>query len=183
MRRVLRYVATRYGAAGLIVLAVLVVVLVARLTGGGDNGNVTSDPGHDTPQSTVSQEPDDGVAEPTPTAEPTLPAGHPDPLPAAETFTRAWIDHSGLTPQQWHQRLSVHTTKALADKLRDTDPADVPAKEITGEPTLSSLAGTELAQVEIPVDAGTLRLGLLYTTPEGKQTKQWLVDTIDWDQS
>lgn len=183
MRRVLRYVATRYGAAGLIVLAILVVVVIARLTGGGDDGNTTADPGGDTPQSTVSQQPDDGVAEPTPTAAPTLPAGHPDPLPAADAFARAWIDHSGVTPQQWHQRLSGHATKALADKLRDTDPADVPAREITGEPTLVSVAETDWAQVEIPIDAGTLRLGLLFTAPEGKQRKQWLVDTIDWDQA
>lgn len=183
MRQVLRYVTTRYGIAGLIVLAVLVIVVVARLTGGGDNGPTNPNAGGSPPQSTASHEPDDGVAEPTPSTAPTLPAGHPDPLPAAERFTRAWIDHSGLTPQQWHQRLTAFATKSLAEKLRDTDPADVPAKEITGEPTLVTVAETDWAQVEIPVDAGTLRLGLLFAAADGKQRKQWLVDTVDWDNS
>lgn len=184
MRQVLRYVTTRYGIAGLLVLAIVIIVVAARVLGGGDDTGATSvNPGADAPQSTVSQQPDDGVAEPTPSTAPTLPTGHPDPLPVAETFARAWIDHSGVTPRQWHQRLSAHATKALADKLRDTDPADVPAQQITGDATLVSVAETEWAQVEIPIDAGTLRLGLVFAAPEGKSSERWLVDTIDWEQS
>jgi hypothetical protein len=56
------------------------------------------------------------------------------------------------------------------------DPQNVPANRVTGEAKLIPQA-TAIAEVEIPLDAGTLRLRLV--GPDGR----WHVDGIDWSRS
>ncbi|MGH3737249.1 MAG: hypothetical protein ACRDT6_16780 [Micromonosporaceae bacterium] len=176
MRTLLRWVTTRYGIAGILVLGVLAVVVVSRLAGGELQLSGGADPGPD-PYPSISYGPDDGVIEPdgpAPTVAPTLPAGVPDPLPVAQRFATAWADHEGVTGEQWRQRLAGDATGELMAKLDGADPTGDPSVTLTGKPVLDSVIGGSRAEVSVAAETGVLLLGLAYSE------KRWRVDTISW---
>ncbi|MGH3714951.1 MAG: hypothetical protein ACRDT4_16035 [Micromonosporaceae bacterium] len=177
MRTVLRWVTTRYGIAGILVLGVLVVVVVTRLAGGEVGRAGDAEAGAD-PYASVSFGPDhDEIGDPEVNERgerPTLPKGVPDPLPVADAFATAWADHDGVTGEQWRARLAKHATKALMKRLGAADPTSQPSVELTGEPQLDTVIGTDRADVSISARSGVLLLGLRYAD------RRWAVDSISW---
>lgn len=177
MRRVLAFVTSRYGLAGLVALLIIVIVVVGRVAGvvGGGSG----DDGGDAPVAagtqagaTGSGAPNDGPTGARPTPSPVVPAGKPGPVAVATSFSAAYLDSNGAA-KTWRAALRRYATDRLAGELGAMDPATVPAQRRTGAAKLGD-HGAHWAQVAVPCDSGTLTLRLL------GDAHGWLVDGIDW---
>jgi hypothetical protein len=180
MRRVIAFVTSRYGLAGLAALAVILIVTVGRLMGlgGGDNGSgngaiVGTGQGDTATSSTASPVPNDA-----PTAAPTKPdpvvkPGEDGPMVVAREFADAYLDSTGK-PSAWRAALTKYATAKLAGEIKTMDPATVPAERITGALKLGD-HGATWAEIDVPTDSGTLIFRLL------SGAKAWQVDGIDWD--
>jgi hypothetical protein len=178
MRPVLRLIGSRYGMA--LVLVVLVLAVVGALRGlAGSNPQtlgVTADPstvttvdptaGDDSVATTTSDRPEPPVTSP----------GSAEPSKVAAAFLAGWLAHDGITPQQWRASFTRYATPALLERLKDTDPAVVPAQRATGDVTVQNRSPAYV-EAAIPVDSGTVRLRMLATNG------RWLVDGIDWDRT
>ncbi|HYN92778.1 MAG TPA: hypothetical protein VES42_02885 [Pilimelia sp.] len=173
-RFVLRVVGSRYGVAAVLAVLVLGILGSANLLAGPDRepAGVAGAP----ERPLVTADPtagDDGVVASRPAPAPVTSPGTAKPLSVARAFALAWLDHRDVPADTWHAGMLPHSTEALSRKLAGVDPAGVPADRITGAPTLIPLAES-VADVNVPIDAGTLRLRLV--APEGR----WLVDGVDW---
>jgi hypothetical protein len=169
-----RVFSTRYGLALLIAIVVLGIVGAARLVAG--PAAAQRGPSADgLPAATVNPTAgDDGEFSAPPTPQVVISPGTAPPDRVAAAFAAAWLDHRGVTAQQWLARLKPHATPHLVDELTGVDPAGVPAERATGPVDLVP-RGERLIDAAIPVDSGTLRLRLVAT--DGR----WYVDGIDWD--
>jgi len=179
MRQVLRLIGNRYGAALLLVFVIAVVVGFGKLLGGADHAANTYDPGPATATTEVSTSPipDDGDIGTT--SSPLPPSTSPGATPAqavALKFANAWLRHTGVSPTEWFTGLARYATKSLQDKLNGVDPADVPANQTTGDPTITDQESSYVL-IAIPLDAGTLSLRLVVTGGH------WLVDGVDWQRT
>ena len=164
----------RLGVRGtlVLVLAILVaaVVGIARLVG---DAAPRREPAPDSAAETVPSTVDptegyDGVA-----ATPTPPSDDPAVRAAANSFMKAWL-RADLSAQAWHDGIAKLSTDDLVDKLDGVDPATVPATRTTG--TVEIVAKqADFAQVNVPVDSGTVSLRLRQA--DGR----WLVDGVDWE--
>src|SRR2546421_7912384 len=179
MRPVLRLLGTRYGIALVLTLLVLGAVGIARsFTGTYQNAPLAgpaAEPSHSS-NSVAPTAGNDSVPTPESPPPPVTSPGAAPPEQVAADFTRAWLKHDGVTAAQWRQSFARYATPALLDKLKDTDPAGVPAKRTTGPVTLQNRAATFVEAI-VPVDSGTLRLRLLATNG------RWLVDGVDWERA
>jgi hypothetical protein len=174
MRPVLRLLGTRYGMA--LVLAVVVLGIVGVTRGLAGSYHQTLGATVEPSRSNVNVDPtagNDSVLTPESPAPPVTSPGAPEPATVAAEFTRAWLAHDGVTAEQWRAGFAKFATRALRDKLKDTDPAGVPAQRITGDVVLQSHSAS-FVEASIPVDSGTVRLRLLATNG------RWLVDGVDW---
>ena len=164
----------RLGVRGtlVLVLAILVaaVVGIARLVGdAAPRREPAPDGAAATAPSTVDPtEGDDGVV-----ATPKPPADDPAVRAAANTFMKAWL-RSDLAPDAWHDGVIKLATDDLAGKLKGVDPVTVPATRTTGAVQIVAKQA-EFAQVDVPVDTGTVSLRL--RSADGR----WLVDGVDWE--
>ncbi|MFV2106435.1 hypothetical protein [Micromonospora sp. LOL_015] len=168
---------SRVGLAVVLLVVVVSVVGVGQVVGrdDGTSGPLLGAPG---PQPALTIDPtagDDGIRSVAPAPDPVTSPGAADPPTVAVAFATAWLDR-GLDAEQWHAGLRPYATEELAGKLVGVDPVAVPAERLTGEPAVIPY-GTNLVEVVIEVDSGTLRLRL--TGPDG----QWLVDGVDWVQA
>jgi hypothetical protein len=178
MRPVLRLLGTRYGIAVLLTLLVLVVVGVARgflQTGAADRDRVgpVVAPASTPPASDALQG-DDSVVQPSDgaPAQPSVSAGGPDPTMVATRFVTAWLAHNGVTGEQWRAALTPNATPGLMAKLKDTDPAGVPANQVVGQ--VQIVNHDAVVEAAIPVNGGTVTLTLVL------RDGRWKVDGIDW---
>ncbi len=187
MRTVLRVITTRYGIAGLLVLAVLSTVLLTRLVNGEVDftGGMAGPPDNQAATAEADTGPDDGLhsdsKSPTET-DPALPRGVGNPLPVATRFAKAWID-TDQSGKQWRAGMSKHATEQLMRRLAQADPRGVPATQLTGPAALTSAGSHGWAEVTVPADGGDLVLGLVRVKDESAKRpsgKVWRVDTIDW---
>jgi hypothetical protein len=104
----------------------------------------------------------------------------PAPAPAralAERFGRLWTRRQ-VNADVWWQDLRSLCTPALHEKLRGTDPASVPADEITGPPEPVFSRRGEAAFHLAAGRAGTLILGTADVPGHG-----WRVATVDFRRS
>src|SRR5262245_18151520 len=135
MRTVLRLIGTRYGIALVLALVVLGIVGIGKTLIGNNHaevpiGPVVSPP--TTPGPTGPTLGDDSLVDPTGSiAGPSLSPNAPSPTTVASRFVNAWLHHTGVTPEQWRAGLAPHATSALMTKLKETDPAGVPASSVT----------------------------------------------------
>ena len=157
MRPVLRLLGTRYGIALLLVLLVLGAVGIFRSVAGRYQGGPLAAPAvvDTSPSAAGSTLGDDSVPSPQSPAPPITSPG---------------------AGAQWRQGFAKYVTAALLDKLKDTDPAGVPASRTTGPVTLHNRA-TTFVEAVVPVDSGTLTLRLLATNG------RWQVDGVDWERT
>lgn len=170
--RVLR---SRLGIAAALAVVVLGIVGAARVVSGpfGEQPGVTGAP--DRPITTVHPTVgNDGVLGSQSPPSPSTRPGAAAPATVASDFATAWLNHRGVSAEEWHTALRPFTTEQMAGKLAGVDPSGVPAERRTGEPVLvPHTAG--LVEVTFPVDSGRLRLELV--APDGR----WLVDAVDWE--
>ena len=173
MRTVLRLLGTRYGAAVALVAVIALIVGIGKIVGGGHPVSTPLGAGTVLPSATSSQEPDDGVGSPPAPPPPSTSPGATDPPTVAVNFTRAWLNHNGVTAEQWLAALRPFATAALQGRLGGVDPETVPASKISGSATATNRSESYV-DVTVPLDAGALTLGL--TATGGR----WLVDSVDW---
>ena len=180
MRTVLRFVASRYGLAGLAALAVIVAVLIGRLLGLGggssDSGGQIAgqgQAGRAAASSTESPEPNDAPTAAPSKADPVVKPGEDGPLVVAKDFATAYLASDGAA-KAWRDSLTKYATSKLAAEITTMDPATVPAQRMTGDPTLGD-HGATWADVTVPTESGTLVFRLI------SGDKAWQVDGIDWD--
>jgi len=90
-------------------------------------------------------------------------------LAAADAYVRSWA-RPQLDRDTWYAAIRGLATPGYAQLLADTDPANVPARAVTGPPrAVSSTAAVVVA--DVPTDTGTVRVRL--TPVDGR----WLVAT------
>ncbi|HEV2086919.1 MAG TPA: hypothetical protein VGR21_01280 [Cryptosporangiaceae bacterium] len=162
----------RVWVAGAIALFVAGVLLIGRLVGTDEAGQVrdVSAPAPASPSSTLG---DDGV----------VPAGAPNAsavAAVAERFTRAWVNRpEGAGPESataWWKAVSRDADPTLTAQLRTADPTRIPARAVTGRPQVKPLSPTA-AEARVPTDAGTAVLLCVLVE------KRWLVTTIDLERA
>jgi hypothetical protein len=169
VRTLLRRLGTRTSISAGLIVVVALVLLVARLAGNNDKASESSRPGP-IPSIDMSAG-DDGPVAPTYSAF----ADDAEVRAAAATFMQSWMRRS-LSSEDWHAALVPLTTASLATSLEGVDPVVVPATRITGDVTVT-LRSDLYALLSVPVDTGTVELGLL------KQNNTWLVDSVDWQRA
>ncbi|NJC69194.1 hypothetical protein HC031_05600 [Planosporangium thailandense] len=177
MRPVLRLLGTRYGVALVLALLVLAVVGITRAVAGPYQAT-TLGPAVE-PSTSSSVDPtagDDSLLIPDSPAPPVTSPGAADPATVATDFVQEWLNHTGVTAEQWRAGFAKHATAALRDKLKSTDPAGVPAQRITGQVTVQN-GSARFVEATVPVDSGTVILRLISTNG------RWLVDGVDWERS
>jgi len=104
---------------------------------------------------------------------PTLTAAPDDAAAAAAAFARAWARPT-LPASDWWASIAPLCEAGLAERLRTTDPTNVPATTITGAPALTGSATTDALTFAVPTDAGVLTVGLI-RIPAG-----WRVASVDF---
>jgi hypothetical protein len=168
---------SRWGIALVLAILVLAILGTGRLfADNDDSGSQVKAPASPVPALSVNPDDEDTVISPGPPPLPTTSPGTAKPEAVAYAFAAAWADHTGLSAKKWHDRLVPNATKNLSDQLADTDPADVPASRVIGQPELVPV-GEGLVDAVVTVDSGKLTLRLV--APDGR----WLVDGIDWADS
>lgn len=173
VRKALRLLGSRYGIATLLLVAVIIVVGVAKANTDPGSDGITANSEEETEvaagdpnDGVATAEPDDGAGSDSAPADDSLP---PEAVETAQSFANAWIDTDGKSAAEWFEAVSVHATENLKTSLADTDPSRVPATELRGDPVVSSTS------VEIDTDTGLLILRL--TQEDGI----WYVDGIDFE--
>lgn len=89
---------------------------------------------------------------------------------AATRFVRAWA-RPHLPATRWLADLRPLAVAAYADLLATVDPANVPARHVTGSARVA-MAIDGRVDVDVPTDAGLLRVSVL------REGTRWLVATI-----
>ena len=170
MRRLLGRVGARTGISVGLILLVAAVVAIGRLAGGTAPPRAPADAETSSPSvdATIG---DDAEVAPSQSSYPDDAAVRS----AAEKFINEWLQRS-RTAEQWHAALAPLATTNLAQSLEGVDPVVVPATRVVGGPTIT-LRSEQYAQVTMPVDTGTVELGLL------NQSGDWLVDSLDWQRT
>ncbi|WFE47665.1 hypothetical protein [Verrucosispora sp. WMMD1129] len=106
----------------------------------------------------------DGVGS-TATARP-----EPATLDAATRFVRAWA-RPHLPAERWLADLQPLAVAGYADLLATVDPANVPARRVTGAGRVATAIDGRV-DVDVPTDAGPLRVAVV------REGTRWLVATI-----
>lgn len=88
---------------------------------------------------------------------------------AMQAFARPTLEHD-----RWWAELAPLLSADARHAYQGTDPAEVPARAVTGRPVLTDEASPYLAPVRVPTDAGRY-LVLLSRTGRGEP---WLVERI-----
>jgi len=176
MRTVLRLLGTRYGIALLLTLIVLGGVAVLKAVNGSyprpPLAGPVLVPSHGVDSSSAAAADDSVQTDDSPPPPVTSPGAAP-PADIAANFARAWLKHDGVSGDQWRAGLQKYATRSLMEKLHDTAPAGVPARQMTGPVTFEQQE-TAVVVAVIPLDSGTLRLTVVATNG------RWLVDGVDW---
>jgi|GEM_PF-5769147 len=171
-RRILRMLGSRYGIAAILVVIVVAVVALAQANSDPRPGSNRQQDG--TVDSVSPGAPDDGYAEPNTPEGSQSPAADSLPAAAVDTatqFANLWLNTDDVSEQQWLERLIPLATETTRQQLAGVDPANVPATELTGEPTISG------PSVVFDTDRGLLTLTM--TEDDGV----WKVSGVDFDYS
>ncbi|HEX2130194.1 MAG TPA: hypothetical protein VHH15_01445 [Actinophytocola sp.] len=167
----------------LVVVGVLIIaisVIVPQLTGSTSGGSgaaaettdqSTGPAGTTTPgeQSVPGGEGSATTSLPTritsPPQQPTSAAPEPEALDVATRWGEAWVDHEGVSTEEWLEGLRPLTTEEYMVEMETVDPRNVPASEVTGEPEPTD-SYTSSVTVNLPTDGGTLSITVI-DTPQG----------------
>jgi hypothetical protein len=179
MRTVLRLLGTRYGIGLILAVVILGIVGVAKAFVSSQPADIPVGPVVSpvstaaAPDSSLGDDSVDDSAAALPG--PSLSANGPTADKVASRFMAAWLKHNGVSAEQWRAALKPNATTQLLDKLKDTDPADVPADDLAG--ALQIVTQGSVTQADVPVNGGTVHLRLVPVNG------RWQVDGVDWDPS
>lgn len=168
-RRILRLLGTRYGMIAIIVVAVVIIVGVARF-----NTEPSDDTArHNQDDEQVGEEEEghvDGFDESQEEElDEDLTKLPPEAVDLASAFAKDWVNPDDAKKDEWFEAVSTRSTKNLQEQLKATDPQVIPAKKIVGKPDAKG------NYVEIETDTGLLTLRLI------KEDGSWKVDGIDFE--
>lgn len=109
------------------------------------------------------------------------PTQQPDVKEAAISFTAAWLNTYGQTPEAWRASLTQRVTRELADELALADPATVPAVAKAGSDVKVTSEGSlfHAATPVIEVSPEAKLIGTLDLTVIRKDNR-WVISEIDW---
>jgi hypothetical protein len=179
MRTVLRLLGTRYGIGLILAVVILGIVGIAKVFVDNRPTNIPIGPVVSPVSTAVAPDSslgDDSVDDPaTAVPGPSLSANTPTADKVADRFMAAWLKHTGVSGDRWRAALKPNATTELLAKLKDTDPAGVPADHVTGP--IQLIPQGSVTQADVPVNGGTVHLRLVVV--KGR----WQVDGIDWDPS
>lgn len=164
-RKVLRFLGSRYGIGVVLLVAVIVIVSIARANGGSRPGTTGSNSDSNIGTEDAG-EPNDGVVD-TESEKPQLPQ---EAIDVATDFAEAYID-TDQSAEKWRNGWGKNATEQVKEQLEDVGPEAVQIREIQDEPTV------EGQTVKFPTDAGLLILRVK------EQDGVWLVDGIDFAKS
>ncbi|MET7422292.1 hypothetical protein [Dactylosporangium sp. NPDC005555] len=178
MRTVLRLLGTRYGIALVLTVVVLVVVGFGRIIVTKIDPTDNDALGPTVAPATTTPDPysslgDDGVIEGQSSPAPSLSKGAADVSTVATRFADAWLRKPGVSGEQWRAGLKPDASGDLMEALAETDPSDVPATTITGQPTLKEEG--QAVEAKLPADGGTIVLHLEIIGG------RWLVTALGWE--
>lgn len=178
MRTVLRLLGTRYGISLVLIVIVLAVVGFGRTIFQSGEQPPNDALGPTVAPATTTPDPysslgDDSVADEPASVAPSMSKGAADVSTVANRFAKAWLRKPGITGEQWRAGLKPDASPELMNELADTDPADVPAAEITGPVAVDDRGGDATAR--IPADGGTIVLELQVVGG------RWQVTALDWE--
>ncbi|MCT2587367.1 hypothetical protein [Actinophytocola gossypii] len=168
----------------LVVVAVLVIaisVIVPQVVGSGAGGTgaagstgQSTSPSGSGPGTTDEQSLPGGGGSATtelptritsPPQRPTSAPAEPAALEVATRWGEAWVDHEGVSAEEWLDGLRPLTTEEYMVEMETVDPRNVPASEVTGEPEPTD-SYTSSVTVNLPTDGGTLAITVI-DTPQG----------------
>lgn len=101
-------------------------------------------------------------------------AAKAEAISRAEAFMRAFA-RPDLSDVAWHEGITGLMTSTGAELFAYTDPANVPAREVTGAGSALESRSVFLAEVNVPTDAGTY----LVTLSRQSADELWLIEYAD----
>ncbi|GAA3541426.1 hypothetical protein GCM10022222_26320 [Amycolatopsis ultiminotia] len=159
----------RHLVGTLVFLAILVVVLGIVLPR--TVGKTSATPS--APTSGASPRP--GVAAPVPTTAtlptrlssplvtPTSAPPSPEAIAVAKQWAAAWVHHpAGISNAEWLNGMRALTTEEYLPVMSTVDPSNIPATQVTGDPTVTSSYGSSV-QVVVPTDGPQLSITVVKT--------------------
>lgn len=152
------------------------VLVAVALTGCVGEGNQNPGPSVESyPQSSpANTTPTPPLPEPSVTTAPdAAPASQQSAIDAAEAAVTAYA-RPDLPYQEWIDGLYPHLTQSAGLAYQDTDPAQVPVRQVTGPGTVLPAATDVALIVRVPTDAGNYDVALSRTGLEAT----WLADRI-----
>lgn len=151
------------------VAALFLLALAGRLTSGVGASAATPAPAPTTGVATVPSATSMSPPPASPTGTPTRlvgaarqapPSADPgSPVQVAAAFVTAWATTTG-GPGRWLSGMKPWATASLVSSLIGTNPAQVPATRLTGDPALKSTQGMTAA-VSVPTDGGRVLVQLV----------------------
>jgi hypothetical protein len=150
-------------------LTALVICLLGGCTGGSNTR-----PGPSRPNPAVTATDGHGHVHGEDAHDETPPPPLAEAPPVAAGFAGAWT-RTSADRASWWAGVAPWCEEGLAEALRTTDPANVPATTVTGPPVQSGGSATEGVRFDIPTNAGTL------TITVAALGGVWKVTTIDFD--
>lgn len=162
----------RHLVGALVLLAVLITALGIVLPKVVGKTQAKAAPPAGTTTSAHSTAP--GVAAPVPTSNlptrlstpletPTPAPPNGDALRVAKEWAAAWVNHpQGMTAEQWLAQLKPLTTDEYLPVMATVDPANIPAKQVTGEPVVTT-SYPKSVQLTIPTDGPKLAITVIST--------------------
>jgi len=162
----LRRPSWRVWLAGTLAVIVLGTLFIARIAGGGSDGDGGTTTGSTTGSSqqpggtesgapTPSETPEvDGLDGPEATGDAKVAA--PAAMALATAFATDWATRPPADqPELWRERVTRHTDEVLGEQLRAVDLSTLAATKVTG-PAVSAQGGVTSAEVRVPTDAGSI---------------------------
>jgi hypothetical protein len=155
----------------LIVLVVVIGVVLPKVLNTGSGG--AAQPNASAPTGNQGQQPGTPVAPPSsqPTSTRlTAPLETPTPAPPdpvalniAKAWATAWVNHpDGMTNEAWRGGLKPYTTDEYLPQLSTVEVTNIPATQVTGDPTVVS-SFTSSVQVVIPTNGPKLSITVVRT--------------------
>ncbi|HEU5471152.1 MAG TPA: hypothetical protein VFV67_10905 [Actinophytocola sp.] len=101
----------------------------------------------------------------TPTQAPTPAPPAPKALEVATQWATAWVNHEGVSTEQWLEGLRAYTTEEQLAVMSSVDPRNIAATAVTGK-AVATDSYTSSVDVNVPTNGGTVSI-LVIATPQG----------------
>ncbi|WP_147280179.1 hypothetical protein [Marinitenerispora sediminis] len=101
------------------------------------------------------------------------PSDRSEAVREAETVMTAFVSNRS-DEEAWWEEIRGHLSPQAQMEFQETDPANIPATEVTGDGELADDSSAYLAWVDVPTDVGTYEVLLSRT----EQDSPWQVERL-----